>query len=98
MVFLTSFYSKDVVDLQYLLIVLHQKRQQFCKRKLHSWKNSPDSTNIEADNDIKRYLKRPRALENWCLADYISQLEVIFPKTTQEGSEELAEDKSDNED
>lgn len=34
------------------------------------------STDIEADNIIKRYSKRPKSLENWCLADYVSQLEI----------------------
>ncbi|VDI06331.1 Hypothetical predicted protein [Mytilus galloprovincialis] len=43
-------------------------------------KLSPDSVDIESGNDIKRYSKRPGTLENWCLADYISQLEVKFPK------------------
>jgi hypothetical protein len=43
-------------------------------------KMSPDSTDIEAENDIKRYSNRPRALENWCLADYVSQLDIKYPK------------------
>ncbi|XP_069109665.1 ATP-dependent DNA helicase PIF1-like [Argopecten irradians] len=29
---------------------------------------------------IERYSKRPKQLELWCLADYVSQLEVTFPK------------------
>ena len=43
-------------------------------------KMSPDSTDIEAENNIKRYSNRPRALENWCLADYVSQLDIKYPK------------------
>lgn len=41
---------------------------------------SPYSTDIEAENVIKRYSNRPRALENWCLADYVSQLDIKYPK------------------
>jgi hypothetical protein len=35
---------------------------------------------LEAENNIKRYSNRPRALENWCLADYVSQLDIKYPK------------------
>jgi hypothetical protein len=62
---------------------------------------SPNSTNIEADNDIKRYSMRPKALENWCLADYISQLETKFPKQAvgqaQNGCEENETDDDESE-
>ena len=37
------------------------------------------STDIEAGNIIKRYAVRPRMLESWCLADYASKLNIIFP-------------------
>ncbi|XP_033746958.1 uncharacterized protein LOC117332184 [Pecten maximus] len=41
----------------------------------------PDiSTDIQADNQIKRYSKRPKQLENWCLADVVSELELKFPE------------------
>ena len=40
---------------------------------------SESSTDIMADNLIKRYAKRPKCLENWCLADYVSHLEVVYP-------------------
>ena len=33
-----------------------------------------DSTDIEADNIIKRYKRRHEALENYCLADFISKV------------------------
>ncbi|XP_069110077.1 uncharacterized protein [Argopecten irradians] len=35
-----------------------------------------NSTDIESDNIIKRYAKRPKKLESYCLADYVSELEV----------------------
>ncbi|XP_062567926.1 uncharacterized protein LOC134230168 [Saccostrea cucullata] len=43
-------------------------------------KLTPNSTDVECSNIIKRYAKRPKQLENWCLADYVSQLDVVFPK------------------
>ncbi|XP_033729556.1 uncharacterized protein LOC117318706, partial [Pecten maximus] len=39
-----------------------------------------NSTDIHATSMIERYSKRPKKLEQWCLADYVSQLEVTFPK------------------
>ena len=31
-----------------------------------------ESTNIESDNIVQRYSKRPRQLQRFCLADYVS--------------------------
>ena len=39
-----------------------------------------ESTNIESDNIVQRYSKRPRQLQRFCLADYISKVDVVFPK------------------
>ena len=39
----------------------------------------PNSTDIYASNQINRYSKRPRQLDKWCLADYVSKLNVYFP-------------------
>ncbi|XP_076081165.1 uncharacterized protein LOC143052085 [Mytilus galloprovincialis] len=62
-------------------------------------KLGPDSTEIESDNDIKRYSRRPKQLENWCLADYVSQLELQYPKTESSDDHETEEKdhESDNE-
>jgi hypothetical protein len=38
-----------------------------------------NSTDVMSDNKLKRYSKRPKQLVNYCLADYISELEVIYP-------------------
>ncbi|XP_061193259.1 uncharacterized protein LOC133201473 [Saccostrea echinata] len=46
-------------------------------------KLKPNSTDVECSNVIKRYAKRPKQLENWCLADYVSQLDVVFPKDNE---------------
>ena len=39
-----------------------------------------ECTNIESDNIIQRYSKRPRQLNRFCLADYVSTVDVIYPK------------------
>ena len=39
-----------------------------------------ESTNIESDNIVQRYSKRPRQLQKFCLADYVSKVDVIYPK------------------
>ena len=39
-----------------------------------------ESTDIESDNIIQRYSKRPRQLQKLCLADYVSKVDVIYPK------------------
>jgi hypothetical protein len=77
-----------------------EKRTFLLKTASTLEKMSPNSTDIEADNDIKRYAKRPKALENWCLADYICQLEVSFPKKSSEEivEQDEQEDASDAED
>ncbi|XP_061190534.1 uncharacterized protein LOC133198460 [Saccostrea echinata] len=52
-----------------------------------------DSTDIKADGMIQRYARRPKQLENWCLADVVSELEVTFPKEMEkELHEEMNED------
>ena len=73
------------------------KRTFLLKQASALQKMSPDSTDIEADNDIKRYSKRPKALENWCLADYVSQLEVKFPKKESSEQSGDCEHKIDDE-
>ena len=39
-----------------------------------------ESTNIESDNIVKRYSKRPRQLQRFFLADYVSKVDVVYPK------------------
>ena len=45
-------------------------------------KNIPKtSTDVFLSNDIIRYSKRPNRLSNGCLADYVSQLSISYPKS-----------------
>ncbi|CAC5416142.1 unnamed protein product [Mytilus coruscus] len=73
----------------------------YIKTVLVAWqiqeKLGPDSTEIESDNDIKRYLRRPKQLENWCLADYVSQLELQYPKTSESSDHETEQQENESE-
>ena len=39
-----------------------------------------ESTNVESDNIMQRNPKRPKQLQEFCLADYVSKVNVIYPK------------------
>ena len=43
-----------------------------------------DSTDIEADNIIKRYARRHQALENYCLADFVSKIVSVSKIASKE--------------
>ena len=65
-----------------------------------------NSTDIYSSNQITRYSKRPRQLQNWCLADYVSKLNVYFPSAENTWSypyednsdDDLSSDRKENED
>ena len=39
-----------------------------------------ESTIVESDNVIQRFSKRPKQLINFCLADYVSKVDIIYHK------------------
>ena len=43
-----------------------------------------ESTDIEADNIVKRYARRHHALENYCLADFVSKVVSVSNSKTSE--------------
>ena len=53
-----------------------------------------ESTDVESDNVIQRYSKRPRQLSKFCLADYVSKVDIIYPKGNT--FTEKVNDKNDN--
>jgi hypothetical protein len=76
-----SFVSSSFSDARQVVFINTSppdKRTFLLKKTSELEKMSKDSTDIESNNEIKRYSKRPKALENLCLADYISQLQVNF--------------------
>ncbi|CAC5416146.1 unnamed protein product [Mytilus coruscus] len=60
-------------------------------------KHSSALEKLESDNDIKRYSRRPKQLENWCLADYVSQPELQYPKTTESLDHETEQQENESE-
>ena len=56
-----------------------------------------ESTDIESSNVIQRFSKRPKQLSKFCLADYVSKVDVIYPKGDKlpEKFEEKNEDEID---
>lgn len=74
-----------------------EKRTFLLKDKVELDQLPENSTDIAVDNMIKRYSKRPRQLEQWCLADVTSKLEVKFPEEYAKISEEN-ETNDDNND
>ena len=54
-----------------------------------------ESTDIESSNIIQRYSKRPKQLSKFCLADYVSKVDVIYPKGDK--LPEKLEEKNDDE-
>ena len=53
-----------------------------------------ESTDVESENVIQRYSKRPRQLSKFCLADYVSKVDIIYPKGNK--FSEKVNDKNDD--
>ena len=53
-----------------------------------------ESTDVESDNVIQRYSKRPKQLSKYCLADYVSKVDIIYPKGNK--VPEKVNDKNDD--
>ena len=53
-----------------------------------------ESTDVESDNLIQRYSKRPKQLSKFCLADYVSKVDIIYPKGNK--APEKVNDKNDD--
>jgi len=55
-----------------------------------------DSTDIECSNIIDRYTKRPKQLQSWCLADYASKLNIVYPKKNKDPFADNKDDDMDS--
>jgi len=56
---------------------------------------SDNSVDIFSSNDITRYAMRPKQLENWCLADYVSELNIQYPQTKERPLDPFADNCDD---
>lgn len=72
--------TKSTRDVVFINTLEPNKRIQLLKEKRALDEMPESSIDIVADNAIKRYSKRPKCFANWCLADYISQLEIVYPE------------------
>ena len=58
-----------------------------------------ESTDVESDNVIQRYSKRPKQLSKFCLADYVSKVDIIYPKgnkVTEKVNDKNEDDRCDS--
>ncbi len=82
----------------------HDQRTFLLKSKQALEEMDPDSTEVESGNLIKRYTSRPgkhgtgKILDNWCLADYASKLNVKYPQNYEEPYDTDHEDDPDDDD
>ena len=72
----------------------HPDERTFLLKSKDSLEKLPEnSTDIQASNVIKRYCQRPKMLQKWCLADYVSLLNIDYPKDSNEDTfEQCSED------
>ena len=61
-----------------------EERTFLLKSKEKLEEMDPDSTDIECGNVVTRYKQRPKFLQNWCLADYVSKLQITYPENYED--------------
>ena len=86
------------------------KRYCFCQYICTRRKNIPaltkaalderpaEFTDVESDNVIQRYSKRHVQLSKFCLADYVSKVDIIYPKEnklTEKVNDKIDDDRCD---
>ena len=86
--------TKATRDIVFINTSIPEERIFLLKSKSVLDELPAESTNIEADNIIQRYAKRPRQLEKLCLADYVSTVDIVYPKGNRlsEKTEDTNED------
>lgn len=72
--------SRSSRDFQFISTSPPEERT-FLLKKLEKLKELPDNSHdIEADNMIKRYQRRPKQLENLCLAEFVACFDFVREK------------------
>ena len=86
--------TKATRDIVFINTSIPEERIFLLKSKTVLDELPAESTDIEADNIIQRYSKRPRQLEKFCLADYISTVDIVHPRGNRlpEKTEDANED------
>ena len=70
--------SKCSRDVLFVNTSPQESRTFLLKSKSELEELDDDSTDVEANNLIKRYAMRPKQLDDWCLADYASKLNINY--------------------
>ena len=72
--------TKCTRDIVFINTSILEERIFLLKSKAALDELPAESTDVESENVIQRYSKRPRQLEKFCLADYVSKIDIIYPK------------------
>ena len=72
--------TKFTRDIVFINTSIPEERIFLLKPKAALDELPAESTDVESENVIQRYSKRPRQLGNLCLADYVSKVDVTYPK------------------
>ena len=72
--------TKCTRDIVFINTSIPEERIFLLKPKAALDELPAESTDVESENVIQRYSKRPRQLGKFCLADYVSKVDIIYPK------------------
>ena len=72
--------TKCIRDIVFVNTSVPEERIFLLKPKAALDELPAESTDVESDNVIQRYSKRPKQLSKFCLADYVSKVDIIYPK------------------
>ena len=72
--------TKCTRDIVFINTSIPEERIFLLKPKAALDELPAESTDVESENVIQRYSKRPRQLGKLCLADYVSKVDVTYPK------------------
>ena len=87
--------TKCTRDIVFVNTSVPEERIFLLKPKVALDELPAESTDVESDNILQRYSKRPRQLSKFCLADYVSKVDIIYPKGNK--FPEKVNDKNDDE-
>ena len=72
--------TKCTRDIVFINTSIPEERIFLLKSKAALGELPAQSTDVELENVIQRYSKRPRQLGKFCLADYVSKIDIVYPK------------------
>ena len=81
--------TKRTRDIVFINTSVPEERTFLLKLKAALNELPGESTDVESDNVIQRYSKRHRQLSKFCLADYVSEVDIIYPIGTMKVIQEL---------